>query len=159
MKINNHGWEMKDMIIYSCLLLFFLLIAVLNVHSLYSDISNKSSERNNNYNNYSNKENNSNKKENDVKPNVYINYSIYTNYEKRFAEVAKSYVIENRDTLQTGIATVSLSELVVSGYIEQLNDQKDNGVCSGYANVWDDEEGVYRSQAYIRCTSYVTEGY
>lgn len=162
MKLNNHGWGMKNMIIYCCILLLFLIIAVCNVHSLYKNIEN-GHKNYNNQNKQSNKlnntTNNNNGTTNSGNSNVYIDYSIYHDYEKKMAEVAKSYVIENRDALHTGIASVLLIELVTNGYINQLYDQVNNTECSGYVNVWDDESGTYQSQAYLKCTNYTTEGY
>lgn len=165
MKLNNHGWGMKNMIIYCCILLLFLIIAVCNVHSLYKNIEdghksyNNQNKQNNKLNNTTNKNKNNNGTTNGGNSNVYIDYSIYHDYEKKMAEVAKSYVIENRDALHTGIASVLLTELVTNGYINQLYDQVNNTECSGYVNVWDDESGTYQSQAYLKCTNYTTEGY
>lgn len=164
MKLNNHGWGMKNMVIYCCILLLFLIIAVCNVQSLYKnmDVNQKGNKQNNNSttttNNNSNN-NNNNGTTSDKNSTKYIDYSIYRDYEKKMAEVGKSYVIDNRDTLQTGIASVLLAELVTNGYIDQLYDQVNNIECYGYVNVWDDENGVYQSQAYLKCSNYTTEGY
>ena len=40
--LNNHGWGIRDMIIYSCIILLFLLIATYYIKSFYSGLSNAS---------------------------------------------------------------------------------------------------------------------
>ena len=64
--LNNHGWGMKDMIIYSCIILLFLLIATYYIRSFYKGISMSSP------NTVEKDSNNGARKE--------VNYSLYRNY-------------------------------------------------------------------------------
>ncbi len=143
--LNNHGWGMRDMIIYSCIILLFLLIATFYIRTFYKGISNASNtvvENNNN----------------DTK-NKTIDYNIYRNYEQRMNSAAINYVYKYYGDLDRSIASINLSDLTSKGYIEPLHDQKDNTVCVGYSNVWDTEDNVLHASSYIRCTSYKTDGY
>ena len=158
MKLNNHGWGMREMIIYTCTLLLFLLIASFLVHSFYSQLESDLSNRDRNRPNTTINSTTADKPTN-IDQKTVIDYSIYKDYEEKLDLAAKVYVINNYAALETNIATVELSQLVAAGYIEQLYDQVDNGVCSGYSNVWDNELGEYEVESYIRCTNYVTEGY
>lgn len=150
--LNNHGWGMREMIIYTCILLFFLLIAAYFVNALYNSLDadlKKSKEKT-----YDNSPTIVERE-----PEKVIDYSIYSNYEKQMDVAAKNYVINNYEALETNIATVDLQELVDADYIEQLYDQISSEKCIGYSNVWDNELGEYEVDSYIRCSNYVTEGY
>ena len=145
--LNNHGWGMRDMIIYSCIILLFLLIATYCVRSFYKDMSNAANvvEDNNIVNNKAN--------------NKTINYNLYKNYEQRMNNAAISYVYRYYGNLDRSIASINLSDLTSNGYIEPLHDQKDNTLCVGYVNVWDSEDNVLHAASYISCSSYKTDGY
>ena len=39
MKLNNHGWGYKDMIIYSCLIIVVILVAAYNINYFYSGLT------------------------------------------------------------------------------------------------------------------------
>ena len=146
--LNNHGWGMRDMIIYSCVILIFLLITTYYVRSLYRGLSmgeNVVEEDRTN--------------DADKTPYKEIDYSLYKNYEDRMSSVAIDYVIKYYSTLNTSIASVDLNDLIREGFIETLYDQRDGSRCMGYTNVWDQEDGSLRAASYIRCPSYTTSGY
>ncbi len=147
--LNNHGWGMRDMLIYSCVILIFLLIATYYVKSLYRGLSmddNVVTEE-------------VYEEEVDTKPTKEIDYELYRNYEERMNKAAINYVTRYYGNLNTGIASVELWDLTNGGYIETLYDQVDNSKCLGYANVWDTEDGELKASSYIKCPSYTTEGY
>jgi hypothetical protein len=146
--LNNHGWGMRNMLIYSCIILIFLLIATYYVKYLYRDLSMNDNDVTSEV-----------QEENDTKPTKEINYDLYENYEKRMNNAAINYVKRYYNTLDTGIASVELWDLTNGGYIETLYDQVDNSKCLGYANVWDTEDGELKASSYIKCPSYTTEGY
>jgi hypothetical protein len=143
--LNNHGWGIRDMIIYSCIILLFLLIATYYIKSFYSGLSNAS--------------NTVVETKQEEKVEKEINYSLYKNYEQRMSNAAINYVYNHYNGLNNGIASVRLTELISGGYIEPLYDQKDGTGCVGYSNVWDTEDGVLHASSYISCTSYKTEGF
>ena len=146
--LNNHGWGMRDMLIYSCIILIFLLIATYYIKSLYRGLSMDDKVVTNEV-----------VEEDDTKPTKEINYDLYVNYEQRMNNAAINYVKRYYSSLDTGIASVELWDLTNGGYIEILYDQVDYSRCLGYANVWDNEDGELNASSYIKCPSYTTDGY
>ena len=65
--LNNHGWGMRDMIIYSCIILLFLLIATYYIRTFYKGLSNAS--------------NTVVEKNKEEEPNKKQDINIYKNYE------------------------------------------------------------------------------
>ena len=147
--LNNHGWGMREMLIWSCVILIFLLIATYYVKSLYRGLSMSDKvETNEVY-----------EEEDDTKPTEEIDFDRYRRYEERMNNAAINYVKRYYSSLNTGIASVELWDLTNGGYIEILYDQVDHSRCMGYANVWDNEDGELKASSYIKCPSYTTEGY
>ena len=147
--LNNHGWGMREMLIWSCVILVFLLIATYYVKSLYRGLS--MDDRVVTKEVY--------EEEDDTKPTEEIDFDKYRRYEERMNSAAINYVKRYYNTLDTGIASVELWDLTNGGYIEVLYDQVDHSRCLGYTNVWDNEEGELKASSYIKCPSYTTEGY
>ena len=143
--LNNHGWGIRDMIIYCCVILLFLLIATYYIKSFYEGFSNASNTV------VETKEEEKGKKE--------INYSRYKDYEQRMNRAAINYVYKHYNGLNNSIASIRLYDLTSGGYIEPLYDQADGTGCVGYSNVWDTEDGVLHASSYISCTSYKTDGF
>jgi len=143
--LNNHGWGMRDMIIYSCIILLFLLIATYYIRTFYKGLSNAS-----------NTVVEKNKEEEPIKKQ---DINLYKNYELRMDTAAINFVYKNYGDLNRSIASINLSDMTSKGYIEPLYDQLDNSLCVGYSNVWDSEDGVLHSSSYVRCTHYKTDGY
>lgn len=154
MKLDNRGWGYRDMIIYSCILLFCLLLSVYFVNSLYNDLE-KSAERQ--------KINSSSSdvvevpKKEDKEDNK-IDYSYYFDLEDKLKEATIKYIKNENVDLSNGLVTINSSILVDKGYLKDFYDQY--GVrCGGYSNVLVEENYEYSVQSYILCNDYSTAGY
>lgn len=154
MKLGNHGWGMRDMIIYTCILILFLLIAAYSVKSLYDVIDNPS--ENNNVN------------EPVVPPVVEepeedkpvpVDYAYYNKLELDMKNATMSYLSAYPTTIENEILKVTSDSLTNLGYMGQLYDQTKTNKCLGYSNVFQDSDGDYIIKSYISCNNYVTEGY
>ena len=143
--LNNHGWGMRDMIIYSCVILLFLLIATYYIRTFYKGLSNAT-----------NTVVETKKTEEVIKKQ---DVSLYNNYEQRMHNAAINYVYQYYGDLDRSIASITLNDLTSKGYIEPLYDQLDNSLCMGYSDVWDSEDSVLHASSYVRCTHYKTVGY
>ena len=154
MKLNNHGWGMREMIIYTCILLLLLLFVSYSVNSFYKEMeTSKQNVVNNNYgSDYDDKDEESNVSNN-------INYIYYHNKEDLIKKATLNYLNNYSYNLDSNIMNVSLDTLINLGYIQKIYDQNNINSCSGYSNVYEDENGEYIIKSYINCGNYVTEGY
>ena len=156
MRLGNHGWGVRDMIIYTCILLLFLLVAVYSVNSLYKNID------------LSNKQNNQvsspNDSENDAvdtgveEEKIMVDYTYYEAIEKRLRNATFNYLEENPYTNEEDILKVTLDMLIQRDYIDVIYDQTGENVCSAYSNVYNDANDNYVVKSYINCSNYRTEG-
>lgn len=154
MKLDNRGWGYRDMIIYSCILLFCLLLSVYFVNSLYNDLE-KSAERQK-INSSSSDVVEVPKKED--KDDIKIDYSYYFDLEDKLKEATTKYIKNENVDLSNGLVTINSSILVDKGYLNDFYDQY--GVrCGGYSNVLIEENSEYSVQSYILCNDYSTAGY
>lgn len=152
MKFNNHGWSVKEMIIYVCILLIFLFVATSLISSMYEDLSNQVNNTNNKF--QANTNNDQLKEEKSE-----IDTSFYDAYEERMEQATLSYMNNVDIILEKSIYMVTLEDLITYGYIEMLYDQIDGSTCIGYSNIFDNVNGEYEVNSYVRCNNYVTEGY
>jgi hypothetical protein len=142
MKLNNKGFGTKDMIIYSCVIIFFLLLADLLILSFYRD-----------------------KDKIDIKdiredhPSAKSGsfYDYYIQQENNLKAAGLKYARANNLNL-TSKTRFNISVLVENGYISYVRDSEDNTICSGYI-VMINNIGDYDIESYIKCNSYTTEGY
>ena len=153
MKLNNHGWGMRTMIIYVCILLIFLLISNSMISTMYEDLEAELNTTKNDDSQVKDEE------EVIISDEPKIDYVFYSNYEKRMEEATRTYLNNVDIYLNTCIYMVTLEDLVAYGYIETLYDQVDGSTCIGYSNITDNEFGEYEIDSYVRCNNYVTEGY
>ena len=154
MMLNNHGWGMRDMIIYTCILLLFLLFVAYSVSSLYDFLS-KPTE--NITDNQQPVDDTPDEKEEESPIIVDIEY--YENVEKRLKNATLDYFEKNPTDLSIDILKLDLTTLVDLGYIDKIYDQTGEKLCVGYTNTYQDVDKDYIVEAYISCDNYITEGY
>lgn len=156
MKLNNRGWGYRDMIIYGCIILLFLLLAAYNINYLYDGIT-ATSDVNNTYNN----EQQSDIEEitNNKPQEVIVDYTYYQNAELKIKNATLSYLNDYNYELSEQILNTSLDTLIDFGYISKIYDQSGNYICTGYSNSYLGEDGEYVIKAYVNCNNYITEGY
>lgn len=157
MKLNNHGWGMRDMIIYTCILFFLLIFVAISINSLYEDLEKS---KNNSDNNQEVVIDDNNYEEPIVDNDIFdIDYNYYYNLEDKVKSATLKYMNDNRYDLSNNILNVSLDTLVNLNYIEKLYDDKGISECSGYSNVTSNGENNYSVISRISCGNYTTEGY
>lgn len=156
MKLNNHGWGYRDMIIYGCIILLFLLLAAYNINYLYDGL-NTTSNGNNTNNNVQQPV--VEESTNDKPQEVIVDYTYYQNAEMKIKNATLNYLNDYNYELSEQILNTSLDTLVNLGYMSKVYDQTGNYVCTGYSNSYLGEDGEYVIKAYVNCDNYITEGY
>lgn len=155
MKLNNHGWGYRDMIIYSCLIIVVLLVCAYNINYLYTGLTaDKEKNATNNVNQTVNEDNN-------IKPQVQVvDYNYYNQIEYKIRIATLSYLNDYNYELTGQILNLSLDSLVDLGYMDKVYDQTGSTQCTGYSNSYVDVgTGEYIIKPYINCNNYRTEGY
>lgn len=148
MKLNNHGWGFRDMIIYTSIILIFFFIACYFIGVMYNNMGDDYYKNNN---------------QNDIveeieQDDVVIDYSYYYKKEELFENAFEQYLRDLSYDVTGNIYSIKLNNLVNEGYISKIYDYVDNSVCDGYANAIG--EGFnYKINTYIMCSNYTTEGY
>lgn len=131
MALNKHGWGMKEMIVFSSVLLLFLLIAVFYILRLYNGIG-----RNNTYKNSSSE-----------------SYS-YTEIEDKLLNAGINYY---QEYYEEGMdVRITTSMLKKHGYLKasDLKEKNEKKECTGYVLVENME--VF---SFIQCPNYETIGF
>lgn len=157
MRLNNHGWEMRDMIIWTCILILFLLLAAYLVAALYDNIS---------VDNDSSSSKNPPKVETPVekeeeKPSeiIIIDYEYYKDKETNLKLATYNYLNDTKPAITTSDFRIELNTLIEKAYISKIYDASGTSVCSAYAKAYIDEYNDYIVTPYIKCENYTTEGY
>lgn len=134
MKLGNNGWGTRELIIYSCILLSFLLFAMVMLNSFYDDLG---------------------KSTNSVVDTVKDNKDVsYFGYEEKMEKAVLLYVSENDVDVSNGFV-VDLDTLVKRGYLEQFYDLHDGSKCSGYVIIKNINNGLDVDPNLI-CSNYKT---
>ncbi len=152
MSLNNHGWGMRDMIIFTCILILFLLLANYLISALYDSIT---PPENNNQTVQTpiveQKED-----EQPIDKNLY-DYEYYKNLEVKLRLATYYYLTDTKPNLTQNIEKITLEFLINKGYLSEIYDQYGERQCQGYSNVYQDDD--YTIKTYIKCSNYITEGY
>lgn len=154
MTLNNHGWGMRDMIIYTCILILFLLFVAYSVSSLYDVIATPVENTNDNQQPVEE----SPVEEEEVQPLI-IDLEYYENVEMRLKNATLEYLEAYPTDLSLDILKLDLETLVNLGYIDKIYDQTGQNTCIGYTNTYQDADNDYIVKAYISCFNYITDGY
>lgn len=162
MGLSNHGWGMKEMILYCCVLLTCLLVAVFLINSLYNGLEKSGNSVPSNNLNYLGNTNEKvkvpDKNENQDPPKKQeIDLAYYKKLEDKLYFATEKYLQDYQYDLSTHILKVDLNTLIQLGYMEKVIDSN-GSTCTGYSNVLD-ESGTPKVYAYIKCMEYSTKGY
>lgn len=145
--MNNKGFGLNEMIIYSTIILVFLLIATFYVISLYSEINSdgiKKSELPTNENVVT--------ETNSSKDSVKEELPNYLSYEQELESASFNY-LEDNEMVVNNEMRLEYDNLLNSGYVSKMNDN-----CSGYVIVYP-QDNNFSVKSYIKCDNYMTEGY
>lgn len=130
LKLNNKGWGLSSMVFYTSIILVALLVATFYVIALYSDLDRNLYDSNND--------------------------STFKTYEEDLKNNALNYIIAR--TFEDGNYTITYDVLKNNSYLEKIIDSKTNNECDGYVKV-NVKDSNYEAKSYLKCDSYVTEGY
>lgn len=142
--LNNKGWGLRMMIILTCVIIVFLLIASYFVVSLYGELNDNINAVNNSVN-----------KEvtlTEQQKNYYVQNETLLN------NSAIYYINTSSFDIREVTYKIKLSELVNLGQIKNIYDVVDNSLCEGYTLI-NYEVDHYVGTSYIKCKNYTTEGY
>lgn len=131
MKLSNHGWSLKEMILLSSILFIFLLVAIFMIIRLYSGLN-----------------------KNGIIDNPVVHKYSYQDVEANVLEAGLDYYNEYYNG-EVDIQ-VPVSKLRKKGYISsnELKAGESKKACDGYVEFL--ESGT---KAYIQCDNYETNGY
>lgn len=132
MKLNNHGWGLREMLLLSAILIFFFGVSIYFIYVLYSSLEptiNNSSDDN--------------------------NYEVYRTYEQVVSDAGKDYLDSVTSNFEERV--INLSTLVDAELMTKIYDPETEKECNGYIKVIDVQDK--NVVAYIKCDNYITEGY
>ncbi len=158
MKLGNQGFGLKEMIIYTCLLILLLVFVSIEINSFYKNLSNSKSNVNSQDEIFQN-ENIEENDENDyniTNPDNTIDYNYYEELETKLSRATQNYLNDNPYSLENEILTISSETLINLGYINTLYAQDNNSTCNGYSNVYMQEDRTYVINPFITCYNYQT---
>ena len=135
MKLGNNGWGMKELIIYSCVLLSFLLFAMVMLDSFYADLEKSSGS---------------------VAGAVSDDKIDYYDYENEMKDAVIRYISDNNITVDTGDFVVDVDTLIRKDYLSQFYDVYDESKCSGYIVV-KNVNGIFSVKPNLICSNYKTD--
>ncbi len=143
MNLNNKGFGLKEMIIYTCLLILLLVFVSLSIDSFYK----------------SNSVEKDNSKENQAAELYHVDFEYYRNLEETLRLTTKRYLENNKAFMEGEKWTVTVEELIEQQYLSGLYDQTGHNVCTGYSNGYLDNNNEFIVVPYLKCSNYVTNGY
>ena len=143
LRLNDKGFGTKDMIIYTCVILFFLILADLLILSFY-----KKQDRIDMHDLV---------EEKPVDKSKGAFYIYYQQQESNLKVAGLSYARDKKLNAVNDF-TISIGILKDNNYIKDIRDSEDNTICSGYV-VIKNTDYDYDVKPYIKCNSYTTDGY
>lgn len=152
MKLNNNGWGYRDMVIYTCIILFALIFVAISISSFYDNLVEDINSDKNNYTT------NNDVVKGDKSDLNAVDSEYYILQENKLKNATLNYLNQYPYDLNQNIMTVTMDTLVSLGFMDKIYDQTGSRVCSGYSNVYI-YENDYGVVSYINCSNYVTLGY
>lgn len=151
MKLGNQGFGLKEMIIVTCLLALLLVFVSIQINSLY-----KSVEENRPAKETQEIQSNTPEPEPDPEPIPdTVDYNYYRGLETRLKIATQNYLDANPHALENGILTIDAETLTNFGYLPTLYAQDGTTTCTGYSNVYQQEDNIV-IHPYITCYNYQT---
>lgn len=157
--LDNNGWGLREMILLSSIILIALFTATFFVISMYSQLDKSLQESHEAYEKeFVNEEREDDQQviENDPE-DIFLN-STYLEYEEQLRQGALSYAKDCNCFADAEFVRVEFIELLKLSYIEPMEDI-DHSLCSGYVDVYPQNDEDYLVDSYLKCNNYVTEGY
>ena len=105
---NNHGWGMREMLIFSAIIFFFVILAVVLINNLYQGLTSELPSAQKNEKKYG-----------------------YRDVEVNLRDAAKKYVLKTKDTSDLIIS----DELIRNNYLTNKQMRVEDDECSGYVLV------------------------
>ena len=102
---NNHGWGLKEMLFFSAIILFFVILAVVLINNMYEGLTSDAPSE-----------------------TTKVKEKSYQDIEQILRNAAKKYIIKTKDTSNLIISDELLSDQYIT--IEDLSIKGDT--CSGY---------------------------
>ena len=158
-KLNQNGWGLRVMIAFLCIFVLCLLLSFMGLYKLGLVKDLDFLFGNNNYQNVQNNTPTTNTN-NPTTPTTSTMPTVkgksYADLQFELVEASKKYV--SNATLGIDTLVLTVENLKSYNYIEEFKDE--NGKkCSGYADVYYDENNNIIYNAYIKCKKYQTSGY
>lgn len=168
MKLNNHGWGYRDMIIASSVIIILLFVVAVQVDALYDGIQATEEKRQAKREEINNKLEQSEKEEDRVivgeddepesNTTIVVDYDYYRDRENELKQAASAYMTAYNYDLSGEIMTITLDTLINLGYMREVYDQTGSSVCDGFVNVYEDSNtGEYVITPSITCNNYKTK--
>lgn len=162
MHLGNHGWGMREMVIYLCVLAIILLFVVISIHSLYRRIDDDSKKRETPNQVVVEDEPVVSKPviSEPVQETRSINYEYYYGEETRLLNATKQYLNDKPTETGDGILKLDADSLINLGYMSAIYNDIGSSKCTGYSNIYKPEgESVYTIKSYIKCDNYTSKGF
>ena len=158
--MGNHGWGMREMIIYMCIFAIILLFVAFSINSLYKRIDNDVKDAKNNKPVIVEPVQEKKPEEPVVEKPRNVDYTYYHDLEARVYNATYKYLSEKPTEIGDGIFKIQDDTLVNLGYMSPLYNDIGTSKCTGYSNVYVQEgSSEYTVRSYVRCDNYSTEGY
>lgn len=77
----------------------------------------------------------------------------------RIYNATQSYIDVNNVVVSRTPFNINISELIDKDYLDVINDSKTGNRCDGYSKVYLDNSDIVNIKAYLKCDSYVSEGF
>ena len=71
----------------------------------------------------------------------------------------QSYIDVNNVVVSRTPFNINISELIDKDYLDVINDSKTGNRCDGYSKVYLDSSDIVNIKVYLKCDSYVSEGF
>lgn len=159
--MGNHGWGMRELIIYMCIFAIILLFVAFSINALYKRIDRDAKNAKNNTPVIVEPvtEDQPVNEPVEEQPRV-VDYDYYHQLETRVYNATIKYLQDNPTAIEDRILKLDDETLVNLGYMSPLYNDIGTGKCTGYSNVYEDSvSSEYVVRSYVRCDNYISEGY
>jgi hypothetical protein len=165
MKLNNHGWGVRDFVIYLSILILLLFFVAFSISNFYRRLEKDRQNRQNNQQ-YVDQYHPTEITDDDIDvtpqnngPKI-VNYDYYHTLEEDFRNATNKYLLENPTEISNRILVLTDTDLVGLGYMYKMHDEEYEHTCTGYSTTYLlDDTMNYQINVYINCGEYITEGY
>ncbi len=160
MKLGNHGWGMREMIIYLCVFAIILIFVAISINSLYKKIEKDNDAQKNNQPVVVEPVQEQQKNDSDIAKQRTVDYTYYHNMEVKVYNATIKYLSDNPTYTGKGIFRIDEDTLVGLGYMNKIYNDIGTSPCTAYSNVYVQEgDASYTVKSYVRCDNYTSEGY